>query len=261
MIKILSSKTNQRNPSITELRRQKDEDNLGWLSRGLDRLNVPREGILLVLVGGLDPLSFRLRIAQAHIRHDFSPSHWSHVMLLGPRQVALSKMGTFEISLTPPRGFGFPAPCNALQQGGLRQYQKADDFPNIALLHLPASQTVSRARITQALKDFKKQRSVLDAQDLLLRWLAFAWGVGRTGNPLLEGYGIPSAAMLEVVLGTAGFDLTPGLESRSSCPEAIWQAAVWWHEYYKQHRDEVLHGVYCQDHILMAAQEVTDIRF
>ena len=29
---------------------------------------------LLLLVGGNDPLSFRLRVAQSHVRHDLSPS-------------------------------------------------------------------------------------------------------------------------------------------------------------------------------------------
>jgi hypothetical protein len=30
----------------------------------------------------------------------------------------------------------------------------------------------------------------------------------------------------------AGIDLSPGLPSASSCPEAIWQAARWWYEAY-----------------------------
>ena len=29
-------------------------------------------------------------------------------------------------------------------------------------------------------------------------------------------------------------ELTPGLASRSSCPEAIWQAAKWWQEFYEK---------------------------
>ena len=100
---------------------------------------------------------------------------------------------------------------------------------------------------------------MLDAQDLLLRWLAFIWGVGRTGNPLLDGQGIPSAAMLEVIFGAVGFDLTPGLESRSSCPEAIWQAAKWWHEYYERNNQKAPRDVYCHDDILLPAQHSTKI--
>ena len=60
--------------------------------------------------------------------------------------------------------------------------------------------------------------------ELIVRWLAFVWGAGRAGNPLLEGYGVPSSAMRKS--SSALSDTTaPGLESRSSCPEAIWQAA------------------------------------
>lgn len=31
---------------------------------------------------------------------------------------------------------------------------------------------------------------------------------------------------------TAHFELTPGLESRASCPEAIWASALYWHDYF-----------------------------
>jgi hypothetical protein len=36
------------------------------------------------------------------------------------------------------------------------------------------------------------------------------------------------------VYGIAGVELTPGLSSASSCPEAIWAAAKWWHQFYEQ---------------------------
>jgi hypothetical protein len=84
----------------------------------------------------------------------------------------------------------------------------------------------------------------------MIRWLAFVWGVARSGNPLLEGYGMPSAAMLDIVLGVVGYDLTPGLESRVSCPEAIWQAAKWWHEYYAGQDRLALAGAFHVGHEL-----------
>ena len=65
---------------------------------------------------------------------------------------------------------------------------------------------------------------------LLLRWLKFAWGAGMPENPLGEGVGLPSTAMLEAVFANQGFDLTPGPESRSSCQEAIWPSMRWWHQ-------------------------------
>ena len=100
-----------------------------------------------------------------------------------------------------------------------------------------------------ALERFQMQRAVLDAVDLLVRWIAYAWGVTQTTNPLLENRGMPSAAMLDVVFGAVGFDLTPGLESRASCPEAIWQAAKWWHNYYEEQKRKPLTGAYLCPHI------------
>jgi hypothetical protein len=102
--------------------------------------------------------------------------------------------------------------------------------------------------VLESLEKFKKQRAVLDAVDLILHWLAYTWAVARSPNPLLDGRGLPSAAMLEIIIGASGFDLTPGLESRSSCPEAIWQAARWWHEYYEKQNKDGLSGAYCVPH-------------
>src|SRR5689334_11539156 len=45
--------------------------------------------------------------------------------------------------------------------------------------------------------------------------------------------GLPSAAFVETVFARSGFELTPGLSSASSCPEAIWQSAKWWTNYYE----------------------------
>jgi hypothetical protein len=60
------------------------------------------------------------------------------------------------------------------------------------------------------------------------------WGAGARRNPLLDSAGLPGAAFVETAFGMAGIELTPGLSSGSSCPEAIWQSALWWHHYYKQ---------------------------
>ena len=157
------------------------------------------------------------------------PSYWSHAFLLRPAK-SLTGSSVVEISLEPEKGFAFPTPTNAVQTGRLASYRDPARYPNIAVLGIP----VAPAEVAGALKRFQMQRAVLDAVDLVVRWLAYSWGVARSGNPLMDGLGIPSSAMLETVFGAAGFDLTPGLESRSSCPEAIWQAAKWWHEYYER---------------------------
>ncbi len=243
MINILSSNAAGPSKGLVKIPRNPGEDNLSWL----ERVMATDERCTIVLVGGSSPTSFRLRVAQSHVRHDLYPSSWSHAMLLGRPGKKLSATTVYEISLEAPGGFGFPPPTNGVQNGKLSAYRDAELYPNIAVLHVP----VDFSEVLSALKRFQMQRAVLDAVDLLVRWLAFSWGVAGTGNPLLDNHGIPSAAMLDVVFGAAGFDLTPGLESRASCPEAIWQAAKWWHEYYEKQNMTALSGAYVVDHELL----------
>ncbi len=56
--------------------------------------------------------------------------------------------------------------------------------------------------------------------------------------------------MIEVVVGGAGFETTPGLASRSSCPEAIWQAAKWWYEHFEREKRPSPYGVWWVSHKL-----------
>jgi hypothetical protein len=242
MIAILSSTA--KNPSDDfkeEVPRNKDEDNISWLAR-----NMPAGDVTyLCLVGGKSLTAFRLRVAQAHLRHDLVPSNWSHVFLLKPAK-NLAASSIVEISLEPEKGFGFPTPVNAVQNGRLSAYRDPNLYPNIAVLGVP----VAQKEVLSALKRFQMQRAVLDAVDLVVKWLGFAWGVSRSTNPLMDGHGIPSSAMLETVFGAAGFDLTPGLESRSSCPEAIWQAAKWWYEYYERDNRPSITGACFAPHLI-----------
>jgi hypothetical protein len=68
----------------------------------------------------------------------------------------------------------------------------------------------------------------------VLAWLGFVWGAGEQGNPLFAGIGHPGAAFVEAVHALAGVELTPGLSSAASCPEAIWLSATWWRHYYEK---------------------------
>ena len=214
-----------------------------------DRVPTGLDWSVLLLVGGKDPLSFRLRVAQSHVRHDLSPSAWSHVLFVPAIDTEkLAPSGTIEISLAPPDGFGelgFPLPNNGLQEGTLRRYLDSAVFPNIALLAAP----VPSEQIRETLLGLRWQRSTLDIPQMILRWLAYCWGVGVPGSPLAEGLGVPGAAILETAFALRQFDLTPGLESRSSCPEAIWQAATWWHGFYRDRveggRGRAIRGLFC----------------
>lgn len=101
-------------------------------------------------------------------------------------------------------------------------------YPNIAILQF----TNDHAAINRHVARIGQERNIVDLLAQVVAWLGYCWAVGNTGNPLLQGHGIPSATLLERAHGLAGIDLSPGLPSASSCPEAIWQAARWWYEAY-----------------------------
>jgi hypothetical protein len=173
------------------------------------------------------------------------------VVFLPELRSTLSETGTLEVSLAPLKCFGdygFPLPTNGLQEGRLDVYLADALFPNLALLSVP----VPSAEIKESLQSLRWQRSLLDVPQLILRWLGYCWGVGVPASPLTEGIGIPGAALLEAAFAARGFDLTPGLESRSSCPEAIWQAATWWHGFYERMQGgRAIKGVFCAKHELV----------
>lgn len=256
MLNILSSTAEEKSPYFVQVPRKGRgkgrEDNLAWLERHVRELaGMPggRGRAYLVLLGGRTRADFHLRVAQGHLRHDMSPSHWSHVALLGGSGWT-RKRSLWEISLEPSEGFRYPPSDNGVQSGTLDAYQSAYQYPNVAVLRLP----VALADMKRALGRFKKQRNALDAVELILVWLAYVWGAGRAVNPLLDGNGIPSAAMIELLASAAGLDLTPGLESRASCPEAIWQSARWWHDFYEgdggDGGERCLHGFWHTEHYL-----------
>ena len=252
MIPIFTTASAKGKPSqaLKEVPRKTGESNMAWLERNLKG---EKDGVRLVLLGGRNLTGFRLRIAQAHVRHDFTPSWWSHVALLVETARTLGASQAYEISLEPPQGFGSAPSTNGVQVVSLNRYDDAKAFPNIGVIKIAA---VSKQAILDALEQFQRQRTVLDALELVLKWQGYTWGVGRTGNPLLDGQGIPSAAMMDVVFSAAGFELTPGLESRSSCPEAIWQAAKWWHQYYAREKQaNVPQGSYCVSHAFFPPED------
>jgi hypothetical protein len=249
MLSIRSSNAKGKNPDFKRVPRKKGEDNLKWLAR-----NAPKGDVAsLVLLGGVTAVDFRIRVAQSHARHNLTPSHWSHVALLPELDAAKpGKSRIFEISLQPADGFGYPPITNAVQESALDRYRDPEAWPNVAIVYVP----LEREAIERVLRKFTFQRSALDAVELVVAWLGFLWGVGRTPNPLMEGLGVPSATMVEYVLGGLQYELTPGLDSRSSCPEAIWQSAMWWHEYYEQSGGKKLEGRWVVEHGLVDRKNV-----
>lgn len=227
--------------------------NVEWVAGCLADLRATGEDeTLVLLLGGRSAYDFRVRVAQSHLRGDMSPSHWSHTALVDAVGEPVGATVLREVSLEPREGFGMPATTNAVQSTPLDWYADPALVPNIAVLSVPAppsewqgrSEGAGRPEQTSVLEQLTQQRVVVDLPALLLRWLAFVWGVGRSGNPLLDGDGLPSAVMIETLVSAAGFDLTPGLDSRAATPEGFWQTARWWHTYFELQDRPPVRGFY-----------------
>ena len=250
MITSLNSGAERPNERLEELKREPSEDNVGWLKRAVAET---KEGLAFLLVGGAGPYDFAVRVAQSVVRHDRTPSHWSHVAMFANPIEKLAKSENLagesihEISLDPPAGFGFPPQENALQTTKVSRYADPLQYPNVALLAFPGFRWED---CQAAISTFRVQRASVDASALVLRWLGYAWGIGD--NPLNEGHGVPSAAMVDEVGLIVSLDLTPGIESRASCPEAIWQGVRWWQDYYEEARRAAPSGRWVATHWLQA---------
>jgi hypothetical protein len=116
MITSAASRVSEPNPAFVELKRRRGDDNLAWLRKLLS--SYTPQGVVMLLIGGTDALAFRLRVAQAHLRNDMTPSWWSHIALVletSARDIGRSRL--VEISLDPAGGFGWAPTDNAVQSG------------------------------------------------------------------------------------------------------------------------------------------------
>ena len=232
MLKQARSTSKTRNPGLQPLERADKETNTQWGERAVSEMATggPKEWTYVVLLGGSDTLSFRLRVAQSHLRTDMLPSYWSDSILIQLNTGSLANANAVDVPLIQPAGPAFAARTNGVVVRPIKDFDDPERFPNIALIALP----VPQAEILKQVESFRNSRPTLDALEHIVRWLAFAWGAARTPNPLHENYGLPSACMLEIVCAAANFDLAPGLEARATCPEAIWVAASYWQNYFEQ---------------------------
>lgn len=246
MLRQARSDASKRNPQFQPLDRKPGEKNTQWGARAVSEMATggSKDWSYVVLVGGSDSLAFRLRIAQSHLRSDMLPSYWSNSFLVELTEGSVKHARAIHVPLIQPAGPEFSTRTNGVVVQPLSDFDDPVLYPNIAVIALPVPQEV----ILRGVDKFRNSRSTLDALEHVLRWLAFAWGVARTPNPLHENYGLPSACMLETVFAAANFDLTPGLESRASCPEAIWVAALYWQDYFKQFNGFAPVGRYVTPH-------------
>jgi hypothetical protein len=219
-ISIRHAPASSKNASIREVAvRGGGESNLDWLRRAADGEDLAGAVILL---GGSDLAHFRVRCAQSRLRSDMLPSFWSLAgILVNDRSFVSVTLEVEDASRVPQ--------TNGVTRRPLRDYADPKWFPNIAVLRF----TDSVRPVTENVERVQSQRSVIDLPSLVLPWLAHVWGAGAGDNPLVAGQGLPSAAFVETVFGLSGIELTPGLSSSSSCPEAIWSTALWWHNFYE----------------------------
>lgn len=201
-----------------------NEGNRAWLQRLGAPGGVKLDENGIILLGGSSLASFRIRVAQSSMRRDLFPSYWSHCgILLGDGRFATVPLSPGnDVSAVPGR--------NGVEQAKLDDFDDPKRYPNVAVVRFARRHDDVRKHI----KRLQDDRSVIDLPAMMLRWLGFVWGVQGAVNPLTEGVGLPSAAFVETVFAMVGCELTPGLSSRSSCPEAIWQAAKWWQDFYEK---------------------------
>jgi len=248
MVNQARSTATKPNPDILPLKRNSGEGNLAWGERAAIEMIGETDALdhtYVALLGGADTLALRLRIAQSHLRSDMLPSLWSEALLVELTSRSLQGAQAILVPLAQPDGPRFAPAENGVLEAPLARFDDPLRYPNIALFALP----IPQAKILARVERFRRSRTSLDALEHVLRWLAFCWGVAKAGNPLHDNIGLPSACMLEIVCAAQDFELTPGLESRTSCPEAIWASMLHWHEYYAKTGDrKVPFGRYSRDH-------------
>lgn len=214
MIPTRESPVSAPNEELQPLPPQVGEGNAAWFRR-----SPIREGI--VMLGGTSIVDFRLRVAQSQLRSDLTPSYWSLCGLIRDD-------GSFRSVPLQPANVADVPRTNAVRTMSIEEFDDALDWPNVCVLRFAAN----TAAVEKHADRVATRRTIVDLPALLLAWLAHAWATNFDANPLADGNGIPSAAFVVAAHSLAGIELTPGLSSAASCPEAIWQAVKWWHEYY-----------------------------
>lgn len=182
-----------------------------------------RDGVLLL--GGTSIVDFRMRVAQSELRQDLLPSFWSTCgLLIDGEMMMTARVDAISDSSARVERNGL----EGVALDAASRYGNPMFYPNIAILQF----TDDHAAIKEHVARIGQERNIVDLLGQVVAWLGYCWAVGGSGNPLMQGHGIPSATLLERAHGLAGIDLSPGLPSASSCPEAIWQAARWWYKAY-----------------------------
>lgn len=217
MIPNRESSASSSNTQLKQSKAGKKQGNGAWLAD-----HELTEGVLLL--GGTSLVDFRQRIAQSGLRGDLSPSYWSlcGILIDGGERFLSVPLGVSDISRVPA--------TNAIVECHIADYDDPGKWPNIGVVRFASDMPA----IVQQARVVAQRRTIVDLPSLVLAWLGFSWAVTGRPNPLIDSLGMPSAVFVETAHALAGVELTPGLASAASCPEAIWQAAKWWHAYYEE---------------------------
>jgi len=205
-------------------------------------------GPWILLVGGSDLASTRLRMAQSVVRFDERPSYWSHAALVLDVDAhdVLESTGV-EVALWPPSSTG--PERNHVSFFKLREYASDRRFPNLAVISVRELERPAHERTGhEAGHEHGDTRSLAErARESALRehpgrgvhafgpWVA-AWAsqvLAPSGNPLLSDVPFPSTALIDYVYASAGVDLLPAAATPALCPEALWASA----RYYSERHD------------------------
>lgn len=232
MIKQTLSAQSSVKSDIDELRRINSESNLEWIKRAYESFSLGKidDWSFIVLAGGKDVVSFRIRVAQSHLRSDMLPSFWSECALFKIAKSNFSTAKFYNLPLFQPAFETYAPTRNGLVGLSFNKLPTQKDYPNLALIAIP----VEQKKIVQSLQDYKGARVSYDAVENILPWLAFVWGAGNAANPLMQQVGFPSAMMLNQIFSANGFDLAPGVNANLSAPETFWSGVKHWQDYYNK---------------------------
>jgi hypothetical protein len=232
MIKQTLSTQSRVQSDIYKMERIKREPNLEWLKRAYESFDLEdiSQWSFVVLAGGKDVASFRIRVAQSHLRGDMLPSFWSECALFSIQPNDFDNAAFFNLPLFQPAAATYAPTRNGLIELPFKQLPTQKDYPNLALLAIPVAQDL----ILQSLAEYQRARVSYDAVENILPWLAYVWGAGNATNPLMQQIGFPSAMMLNQLFGANGFDLAPGVNANLSAPETFWSGVKHWQDYYSK---------------------------
>src|SRR4051794_17791907 len=178
MARSMASTAARRFRDFFEQKARSGEGNVAWVARAVkelgERVHQRHDDVddptYLLLSGGRGATSFRLRVAQSHLRHDLSPSHWSCVSLVHSDLPIQDDTALVEVSLEPL--FGFNPAANGIQGTFLDHYDDPAVTPNLAVLHVPVSRSrwgqKATPTSTPLLEQLAKQRGVIDLQSIVV---------------------------------------------------------------------------------------------